>query len=87
MVNASFNALLQGLSFVYASHDDDNLSRIHNGLDADCQCSARHLGQIIVEEAGVGKDGVVGQGLDSGARTETGSRFVKGNVTVWTNST
>lgn len=87
MVNASFDALLQGLGLVHASHDNNNLSRIHDGLDADCKCSARHLGQIIVEEAGVGKDGVVCQGLDSGARTKTRSRFIEGNMTVWTDPT
>ena len=53
--------------------DDDDFARIKNGSDADGEGHPGDLGDVIVKEACVGEDGVVGESLDAGAGREGGA--------------
>lgn len=86
MVHALLDAALQRKCLARAQDDDDDLTGLQHGLHTDGQ---RHLGdlfQVVSEEARVGDDGVVGQGLDTGARGKRGARLVEGDVAVLANA-
>lgn len=54
----------------------------HDGSHADGQGHGGNLGEVVAEEAGVGQDGVLGQGLDPGLGDQAGARLVEGDVAV-----
>jgi hypothetical protein len=60
---------------VGAGDDDDDFAGVEDGLHADGEGHARDGGQVVVEVAGVGLEGVVGEGLDAGAGCETAAGF------------
>ena len=82
MVDALLNAALESKRLALAEDNDDHLAGLEDGLDTDGESHAGHLGNVIVKEARVGKDGVVGERLDAGARGQAGAGLVEGNVAV-----
>lgn len=82
VVDAVLDALLEGEGLARADDDGDDLAGLEDGLDADGQGEAGHLADVVVEEAGVGEDGVVGERLDPGAGREAGAGLVEGDVAV-----
>ena len=73
----SARALTDGLAereaLALAGDDDDDLARVEDGADADGERHARDGGDVVVEEARVGEDGVVCERLDARARREGGA--------------
>lgn len=71
------DALLDGLAererLALAGDDDDDLARVEHGRDADGERHARDGGDVVVEEARVREDRVVGERLDARARGEGGA--------------
>ena len=63
----------QRKTLALAGDDDDDFARIKNGGDADGKGHPGDLGDVIVKEACVGEDGVVGESLDAGAGREGGA--------------
>jgi len=57
-------------------------THIHHGLHADGEGHFGHFLQIMAEEAGVGEDGLVGQGLDARAAAQAGAGLVEGDVPI-----
>lgn len=55
---------------------------VHDGADADGERLARHLADVVAEEALVGLERVVGERLDARARHERRARLVEGDVSV-----
>lgn len=86
MVNTLLNALLQSKRLALAQDDDDNLTGLEDGLDTDSQGHAGHLADVVVKEAGVGQDGVIGKSLDTGTAGQAGAGLVEGNVAVLANT-
>ena len=82
VVDARLDAALEGESLPGAEDDDDDLAGLENGLHTDGQGHARNLVQVVVEEARVREDGVIGKRLDTGARSQAGARLVEGDVSV-----
>lgn len=82
VVDALLDAVLEGEGLALADDDDDDLAGLEDGLDADGQGHAGHLVDVVVKEARVGEDGVVGQRLDAGAAGQAGAGLVEGNVAV-----
>lgn len=82
VVDALLDATLQGKGLSGADNDGDNLAGLEDGLHADGQGKSGDFADIVVEEARVGQDGVVGKRLDSCPRGETGAGLVKGDVSV-----
>lgn len=82
VVDALLDAALEGEGLALAEDDDDDLAGLEDGLDADGEGHAGHLADVIVKEARVGEDGVVGERLDAGARGQAGAGLVEGNVAV-----
>lgn len=60
MVHTLLDAALQGQRLALAKNNDDNLAGFEDGLNTDSQGHARHLVNVVIEEARVGQDGVVG---------------------------
>lgn len=60
---------------------------IQDSLDTHCQGHPRHLGQVVAEEARVGKYRVIGKGLHTCTRFEAGARLVEGDVPIGTDTT
>ena len=56
-----------------AVDDDDNLLGIHDGANTNSKSSLGDLVDIVIEESGVGDDGVVGLGVREEERTIRGS--------------
>ena len=83
MVDPLLNRLAQRERLLQPGDHDDDLARVEHGRDADGQSHVRHLRDIVVEEARVGGDGVVGERLDARAGGEGGAGLVKGNVPVF----
>lgn len=86
MVDTLLNALLQSKRLALAQDDDDNLAGLEDGLDADGQGHAGHLADVVVKEARVGQDGVIGKSLDTGTAGQAGAGLVEGNVAVLANT-
>lgn len=55
--------------------------------NTNSQGQVGNLGDIVVEEASVSDNGVVSEGLDTGARVEGGTGLVEGDVTIGTDTT
>ena len=49
------------------SDDDDDFARIKHRSNTDGERHPRHLGDVVVKEARVGEDGVIGERFDTGA--------------------
>lgn len=86
MVDALLDALLQSKRLALAQNNDNDLSGLEDGLDTNSQGHARHLADVVVKEARVGKNGVIGQSLDTGAAGQAGAGLVEGNVAVLANA-
>ena len=56
-----------------AVDDDDNLLGIHDGANTNSKSSLGDLVDIVIEESGVGDDGVVGLGVREEERAIRGS--------------
>lgn len=82
VVDTLLDTLLQSKRLALAKDDDNDLSGFEDGLDTDSQGHARHLADVVVKEARVGKDGVIGQSLDTGTAGQAGAGLVEGNVAV-----
>lgn len=82
VVDAALDAPLQGEGLAGAEDDGDDLAGLEDGLDADGEGHLGDAGEVVAEEARVGEDGVVGEGLDAGARGEAGAGLVEGDVAV-----
>lgn len=87
MIYAPLKTVVQGKRLVRSRADDHDFARIHDGLDTDCERLFGDFVDIIVEEAGIGDDGVVSQRFHSCATCERGAWFVEGDVAVWSNTT
>lgn len=73
MIDAVLDALSKCHSLLLTRHDEKHLSGVHYRGDADGEGHARDSREVVVEEASVGEDRVVGEGLDAGARDERGA--------------
>lgn len=56
--------------------DDNDFARIKNGCDTDGERHPGDLGYVIIKEARIGEDGVVGEGFDTGAGREGGAYYI-----------
>lgn len=70
VIDAFLDSVLQGTGFVMAVAEDKDLAGCHDGADADSEGLLRYLGDVVVEEAAVGDDGIGIEGLDAGLRRE-----------------
>lgn len=86
VVNTLLNTALEGKRLALAQDDDDNLAGLEDSLDTDGEGHAGHLVDVIVEEARVGEDSVVGKGLDTGTAGQRGTGLVEGNVAILTDT-
>ena len=68
-----------------AGNDHDDLARLEYRLDAHGERHARHGGDVVSEETGVGEYRVVRERLDARARRQRGSRLVERDVAVLAN--
>lgn len=68
VVDAVFDALFQREGFVSAGDDDNDFAGVENGLHADCEGHAWDLSEVVVEEAGVGLERIVCEGLHASPR-------------------
>lgn len=82
--DCSFNAVMEGAGLVVAVDEKHDFTGVHNGAYAHGESSLGHEVDIAVEEAGVGDDGVLREGLHAGAGCERGAGFVESDVTVGT---
>lgn len=70
VVHAVLDALGQGDRLLLARDDENYLSSVHHGCDADGESHSRNGSEVVAEEASVRKDRVVSEGLDASARDE-----------------
>ena len=66
VIDTFFYCVLQGAGFAMAVAEDEYLTGCHDGANADSEGLLRHLGDVVVEEAAVGDDGIGIEGLDAG---------------------
>ena len=78
MVDTVLDALRQRHRLLAPRDDKDHLARVHDRRDSDGESHARNGGEVIVEEARVGEDGVVRQSLDARPRDEGGTGLRRG---------
>jgi hypothetical protein len=98
MIDAFFDAVCEGHGLVRSGDDDDDFPCVHDGADADGQSHFGDLVDVVVEEARVSDDGIVGllsvfispmrsyESLDACAGGQATSRFIEGNVSVGANA-
>ena len=60
MIDAFFDALGQGECLMGTGDGDDDFPSVHDGTDSDGQSHLGDFRDIVVEEAGIGDDGIVG---------------------------
>jgi len=82
MVYAALYAVAKGAGLVVAADEKENLLGIADGAYANGQRGLRNLVGIVVEEAGVDNEGVLGQGANAGAGNEGGEGLVEGDMAV-----
>ena len=82
VVDALLNTPLKSKRLALTEDDANNLTSLENSLDANSQGHLRNLVDVVVEEARVCEDGIVGKSLDAGAAGQAGPRFVEGNMAV-----
>ena len=82
VVNPLFHTTLQGGGLASTENNNHDLAGLQNGLHTDCQSHLRHLFEVIVEEAAVGEDSLVGQSLDARARGQARTGLVEGDVAI-----
>lgn len=73
MADTLLDALGKSVGLVGAVDDDDDFLGIHDGANANSKSSLGDLVDIVIEESGVGDDGVVGLGVREEERTIRGS--------------
>ena len=78
--------MAQGAGLVVAVDDEQHALGGHDGADADGEGCLRHEVDVVVEEARVGDDGVLGEGFHAGARGERRAGFVERDVSVGTHA-
>lgn len=86
VVHAALDTFLQGEGLVGTGDDDNDLAGLEHGLHTDGQGHLGHLLEVVVEESTVGEDGVVGQGLDTGARRQRGAGLIEGDMSIGANA-
>jgi len=69
-----------------ACNENHHLISIHDSGHSHSECLGGHFADVIVEEPGIGVDGLLVEGLDSGARRQAGARLIEGNVSIWPNT-
>ena len=82
LVDAAFDAFLQGAGLVVAADEKQNFAGIRHRADADGQSLRRNLARVVVEETGVHNLRVFRQVADASAGVQGGERFVEGDVAV-----
>lgn len=73
MADTLLDALGKSVGLVGAVDDDDDFLGIHDGANTNSKSSLGDLVDIVIEESGVGDDGVVGLGVREEERTIRGS--------------
>ena len=86
MVHRSLNRVTQRQRLPLSSDHNHNLPAIQHRRDADRQRHMRHLLDVAVEEARVGEDGVVREGLDARTACERRARLIERDVSVFANT-
>ena len=77
MIHAVLDGHAERERLALAGNDNDDLARLEYRLDAHGERHARHGGDVVSEETGVGEDRVVRERLDARARRQRGSRLVE----------
>lgn len=80
--DAAFYAVTQGAGLVVAVDDEHNLFGGHHCAYADGEGGLGYEVDVVLEEARVGDDGVLGEGLHAGLRCQRRARLVEGDVSV-----
>lgn len=70
VADAILDALCERCRLLLPGHDENDFSGVHDRSNSNRKGHARYSSEIIVEEASVGKDRLVGEGLDASARDE-----------------
>ena len=86
MIHAALDRLAERERLALAGDDDDDLARVEHGLHADGERHARHLRNIVPEEARVREDRVVRERLDARAALQARARLVERDVPVLADS-
>ena len=70
VVNAFLNGHVQSIGLVGSRDQNHHFTRIHDSANAHCQRKSGHFGDIIVEEARIGKNSLLSERLDACARDQ-----------------
>lgn len=73
MADTLLDTLGKSVGLVGAVDDDDDLLGIHDGTNTNSKSGLGDLVDIVIEESGVGDDGVVGLGVREEERAIRGS--------------
>lgn len=73
MADTLLDALGKSVGLVGAVDDDDDFLGIHDGTNTNSKSGLGDLVDIVIEESGVGDDGVVGLGVREEERAIRGS--------------
>ena len=82
VVNAALNAVAKSTSLVVTADQKQYLLGITYGANADRKSSLRYLVWIIVKEARVHDQGILGEGAYAGAGYQGGEGLIECNVSV-----
>lgn len=82
----TFDTVAQGAGLVVAVDQQEHRAGVHHCADAYGKGGLGHEVDVALEEAGVGDDGVGGEGLDAGTRRERGAGLVEGDMSVGTHT-
>lgn len=72
--------LAQRQGLPQACDDHYDFPALQHGSDTNSECHSWHFVDVVVEEAGVGENGVVREGLDASARRKGRACMAKGIV-------
>ena len=87
VVHIAFHRSLQCLRFLRTQHQNHHFFSVQQGTHANGQRVLRYLIHVAVKETGVCHTGVMRQGFDTGTRSQRRSRFIKGDMTIITDTT
>src|SRR3989338_9063712 len=86
VIHAFFDHFLERPCLAVTDHQNDQLLRVHDRPDANCQRRLRDLIRVVAKEPGIRDPCVVGQRLDPGAGRKGRSRLVERDVSVGTDT-
>ena len=86
MVNRTLDSGLKGTALSMTIDQNHHFLGCHYCTYTYGQSGLGHLVDVILEETGVGNDGVGSQGLLTGTAGEAGTRLVEGNVAIRANT-